>query len=105
MPVGRPSFRDGISSPRDDIESDGRLDGGDIAPFILCLGAGVCPWTERTDFVDMDVLNAIPKSAANPTEIRAALLRGLLDRGITPRKLTEGRSLQTHFLEVAAQQS
>ncbi len=30
----------------------------------------------------------------------AAILRGLLDMGITPRRLTEGRSLETQFLEV-----
>ena len=33
-------------------------------------------------------------------EVLAALLRHLLDMGITPRKLTEGRSLETHFLEI-----
>ena len=42
---------------------------------------------------------------ADMDDIVAALLRGLLDRGITPRTLTEGRSLETHFLEVTAQQS
>jgi hypothetical protein len=30
----------------------------------------------------------------------AALLRDLLDLGITPRRLTEGRSLESQFLEV-----
>jgi hypothetical protein len=32
--------------------------------------------------------------------IIVALLRDILDLGITPRRLTEGRSLETQFLEV-----
>ena len=26
-----------------DMNSDGRLDGGDIDPFFTCLGGGACP--------------------------------------------------------------
>ena len=33
-------------------------------------------------------------------DVIAALLRSILDMGITPRKIGEGRSLETHFLEV-----
>jgi len=33
-------------------------------------------------------------------DVLAALLRNLLDRDITPRKITDGRSLETHFLEL-----
>ena len=36
----------------------------------------------------------------NQDDVIAALLRTILDMGITPRKITEGRSLETHFLEV-----
>ncbi len=36
----------------------------------------------------------------NQDDVIAALLRSILDLGITPRKITEGRSLETHFLEV-----
>ncbi len=32
--------------------------------------------------------------------VLAALLRHLLDKDITPRKITDGRSLETHFLEL-----
>jgi len=32
--------------------------------------------------------------------VLAALLRNLLDKDITPRKITDGRSLETHFLEL-----
>jgi len=35
----------------------------------------------------------------------AAILRSLLDMSITPRKLTEGRSLETQFLEVTGAQT
>ena len=33
-------------------------------------------------------------------DVVAALLRKILDMGITPRKITEGHSLETHFLEI-----
>jgi hypothetical protein len=33
----------------------------------------------------------------------AALLRCVLDMGITPRHLTEGRSLETQFLELTSE--
>jgi ABC-2 type transport system ATP-binding protein len=36
----------------------------------------------------------------DPDAVIAALLRDLLDLGITPRRLTEGRSLESQFLEV-----
>jgi len=35
----------------------------------------------------------------------AAILRSVLDMGVTPRKLTEGRSLESQFLEVTGGQS
>ena len=35
----------------------------------------------------------------------AAILRSVLDMGVTPRKLTEGRSLESQFLEVTGRQS
>ena len=35
----------------------------------------------------------------------AAILRSILDMGVTPRKLAEGRSLETHFLQVTGGQS
>jgi ABC-2 type transport system ATP-binding protein len=35
----------------------------------------------------------------------AAILRSVLNAGVTPRKLSEGRSLETHFLEVTGGQS
>jgi len=35
----------------------------------------------------------------------SAILRSVLDMGVTPRKLGEGRSLETHFLEVTGGQS
>jgi len=35
----------------------------------------------------------------------AAILRGVLDMDITPRKITEGRSLESQFLEVTGEQS
>ncbi|MHC4643371.1 MAG: ABC transporter ATP-binding protein [Planctomycetota bacterium] len=38
-------------------------------------------------------------------DILAAILRGVLDMGITPRKLTEGRSLESQFLQVTGGQS
>jgi ABC-type multidrug transport system ATPase subunit len=38
--------------------------------------------------------------SADQDAIIAALLRDLLDLGITPRRLTEGRSLESQFLEV-----
>ena len=37
---------------------------------------------------------------ADQDDVIAALLRSILDMGITPRAITEGRSLETHFLEV-----
>jgi len=36
----------------------------------------------------------------NQDDVLAALLRSILDMGITPRKITEGRSLESRFLEV-----
>ena len=33
-------------------------------------------------------------------DVIAVLLRSILDMGVTPRRITEGRSLETHFLEV-----
>ncbi|MBN1436913.1 MAG: hypothetical protein JW936_07550 [Sedimentisphaerales bacterium] len=36
----------------------------------------------------------------NEDEVMADLLRSILDMAITPRRITEGRSLETHFLEV-----
>ena len=41
----------------------------------------------------------------NQDSVIAAILRGVLDMGITPRKLTEGRSLESQFLEVTSEQS
>ena len=38
-------------------------------------------------------------------KVIAPLLRTLLDMSITPRKLTEGRSLETQFLEVTGTQN
>jgi ABC-type multidrug transport system ATPase subunit len=38
-------------------------------------------------------------------KVIAPLLRNLLDMSITPRKLTEGRSLETQFLEVTGSQN
>ena len=46
------------------------------------------------------VLLDLSGKGADLDRIVAALLRALLDRGITPRKIAEGRSLETHFLEV-----
>ena len=41
----------------------------------------------------------------NQDAVIAAILRGVLDMGVTPRKLAEGRSLETHFLQVTGGQS
>ena len=41
----------------------------------------------------------------NQDTVIADILRSLLDMSITPRKLTEGRSLETQFLEVTGAQS
>ncbi|MDH4239433.1 MAG: ABC transporter ATP-binding protein [Phycisphaerae bacterium] len=41
----------------------------------------------------------------NQDGVLAAILRGVLDMGVTPRKLTEGRSLESQFLEVTGGQS
>ena len=37
---------------------------------------------------------------ANEDEVIAAMLRSVLDMGITPRGISQGRSLEAHFLEV-----
>ena len=41
----------------------------------------------------------------NQDDVLAAILRNVLDMGVTPRKLTEGRSLESQFLEVTGGQS
>ena len=41
----------------------------------------------------------------NQDVVIATLLRSILDMGITPRKLTEGRSLESQFLEVTGGQN
>jgi len=41
----------------------------------------------------------------NQDAVIGAILRGVLDMGVTPRKLVEGRSLESHFLEVTGGQS
>lgn len=41
----------------------------------------------------------------NQDTVIAALLRSVLDMGIAPRKLAEGRSLETQFLEVTGGQT
>ncbi|MHC4462579.1 MAG: ABC transporter ATP-binding protein [Planctomycetota bacterium] len=41
----------------------------------------------------------------NQDAVIGAILRSILDMGVTPRKLAEGRSLESHFLEVTGGQS
>ncbi len=43
---------------------------------------------------------ATTEDVASVDAIITALLRQLLDMGITPRKFTQSRSLEKHFLEV-----
>lgn len=41
----------------------------------------------------------------NQDSVLAAILRGVLDIGVTPRKITEGRSLESQFLQVTGGQN
>ena len=41
----------------------------------------------------------------NQDAVIGAILRCVLDMGVTPRRLAEGRSLESHFLEVTGGQS
>jgi hypothetical protein len=55
----------------------------------------------------VEYLVTLDLSAENVDQdtVIAAILRSVLDMGATPRKLAEGRSLESQFLEVTGGQS
>ena len=57
-------------------------------------GSGASGSTSYTVTLDLSGENV------SEDDVIAALLRSILDMGITPRKIAEGHTLETHFLEV-----
>ena len=61
--------------------------------------AGTAPAKDSADYL---VRLDLSGDHINQDKAIAALLRSVLDMGVTPRHLTEGRSLETQFLELTS---
>ena len=63
------------------------------------------PVNQSKESADYFITFNLSAEHINQDTVIADILRSLLDMSITPRKLTEGRSLETQFLEVTGAQS